>query len=49
MDSIDKALLFAQLDRIISIVDMEENKENALDEIVRELKKLSRYVEDYAI
>ena len=48
MDSIDKKMLFHTLDSIISIPDYEDNKENALDEILRQLRILSKYVEDAA-
>jgi hypothetical protein len=46
MDDIDKKMLFHTLDSIISIPEYEDNTENALYEIIQQLKKLSRYVED---
>jgi len=48
MDSIDKKMLFHTLDSILSVTDYEDDPKDALAEIERQLRKLSRYVEDAA-
>jgi len=48
MDRIDKKMLFHTLDSIISIPDYDDNVKENLSEIIRQLKKLSKYVEDAA-